>query len=149
MGRLTEACDKQTYEYIQTHRHRSPGPSNALNVASQSRGVSPAAAGESAAESDAEESGGGETFKITLRASSLKPLTLTVKQTTKCSSIIKAFLKHHNLSDKYASSPVKDKKGKASAPAPALVVDGDRLDPNDEISVADLEDGDMVEVTGL
>lgn len=32
---------------------------------------------------------------------------------------------------------------------PALVVDGDRLNPDDDISVADLEDGDMVEVVGL
>ncbi len=29
------------------------------------------------------------------------------------------------------------------------MVDGDRLSPEDEIGVADLEDGDMVEVVGL
>ena len=44
---------------------------------------------------------------------------------------------------------MKGKKGKGQVAGPALVVDGDRLNPDDEISVADLEDGDMVEVVGL
>ena len=88
-------------------------------------------------------------MKIRIGAASLKTFNLTVRQTTKCSAILKAFLKHHKLTDNYPSSPVKGKKGKGQVACPALVVDGDRLNPDDEISVADLEDGDMVEVVGL
>ncbi|KAI0693218.1 hypothetical protein BC835DRAFT_1306833 [Cytidiella melzeri] len=143
-----EACDKQTFEYLQKHRHISPGPENALRLSTDSRDISPAGTeAESAAESDAgEDSGDDETLKITLRASSLKPLALTVRQTTKCSAILKAFLKHHKLTQQYPSSPV---KGKGQGSGPGLIVDGDRLNPDDAISVADLEDGDMVEVVGL
>ena len=142
-----DAYDKQTFEYLQNHRHQSPGPTAAFN---ESRGSSPAVTeGESAA-SEAE--GGADDddkLRITLRAASLKSYNITVRQTTKCSAILAAFLKHHKLTDKYTSYPAKGKKGKVKAPGPALVVDGDRLNPDDEISVADLDDGDMVDVVGL
>ncbi|KAI0087049.1 hypothetical protein BDY19DRAFT_907909 [Irpex rosettiformis] len=150
-----DAYDKQTFEYLQKNRHRSPGPSNALNAVHQSRESSPAGTegDDSAAASEAEEDAeDDDRLKITLRAASLKSLNLTVRQTTKCSAILRAFLKYNNLSEKYPSSPTKGKKGKkgkSQATGPALVVDGDRLSPDDEISVADLEDGDMVEVVGL
>ena len=143
-----------TFEYLQAHPHQesatSAAPSNTLHA----RDDSPVLIDEDspAPSEDEDESGDGDgdTLKITLRSAITKPLTLTVRQTTKCSAIIQAFLKHHNLTDKYASSPAKGKKkGKAASSGPALSVDGDKLNLNDEISVADLEDGDMVEVVGL
>lgn len=147
-----EACDKITFEYLQTHRHRSPGTNNARNNVSTSGHESPVDVDDdSAAPSDVDnESGDEDTLKITLRSAITKPLTLTVRQTTKCSAIVQAFLKQNNLTDKYPSVATKGKKkGRSQPSGPALVVDGDRLEPDDEISVADLEDGDMVEVVGL
>lgn len=91
-------------------------------------------------------------MKLTFRSAISKDITLTVRPTTKCSLILKAFLKRAGLSDKYPPSPVKGKKGKGKNSmllGPALMVDGERLDPDAEISSADLEDGDLVEVTGL
>ena len=68
---------------------------------------------------------------------------MTVRPTTKCMSILKEFMKRAGLNA--SASP--GKKGKANIPA--LVVDGDRLDPASEIGEAELEDGDLVEVVGL
>ena len=68
-----------------------------------------------------------------------------MRQTTKCSAILKAYLKKAGLASKYPSASKKTSKTKG----PALAVDGDRLNPNDEIGTADLEDGDQVEVVGL
>ncbi|KAI0338870.1 hypothetical protein BDW22DRAFT_1432089 [Trametopsis cervina] len=140
-----EACDKSTFDYMQKHRHRSPGPEASLDPIMHPRGASPADTGrESVAPSEGEnDPEDDDTLKITLRAASLKSLTLTVRQTTKCSAVLKAFIKHHKLTDKYPDSPSKNKGG------PALMVDGDRLNPESEISATDLEDGDMVEVVGL
>lgn len=151
-----DACDRSTFEHLQTSRHRSPAANNALDLvnAPLSRGTSPISiADDSAAPSEPEDDSGDEdTLKITLRSALTKPLTLTVRQTTKCHAILQAFFKHHKLTDKYTTSPAKGKKsakGKAKPAGPALVVDGDRLNPDDEISVADLEDGDVVDVVGL
>lgn len=121
-----------------------------LNDVSAHREASPAASEEDFAAPSEADSDDEDTLKITLRSASTKPLSLTVRKTTKVGAIIKAFLKHHALTAQYAS-PVKGqgKKGKNKASGPALVVDGDKLNPDDEIGGADLDDGDMVEVVGL
>lgn len=93
-----------------------------------------------------EESSQGEKFKLILRsAQTSKDITLTVRPTTTCGAIVKAFLKSAGLSDKYtAQTPKKGNLGD-----PRLCVDGEKMDPGSQIGDADLEDGDMVEVVGL
>lgn len=90
-------------------------------------------------------------MKLTFRSAVSKDIALTVRPTTKCNVILKAFLKRAGLSSKYPLSPTKKgKKGQGAVfLGPALMVDGERLDPDAEISSVDLEDGDLVEVVGL
>jgi Ubiquitin-2 like Rad60 SUMO-like len=134
-SREIEACDKHTYEYIRTHRHEvidrpaSPSKFNATKHGTQSEDE------DSAAESDF-----GDRFKLMLRSAVTKDITLTVKPTTKCAAIVKAFIKAAKL-----STNATPKKGGG----PRLMVDGERMDPDAEIGSADVEDGDMVEVVGL
>ncbi|KAI0784794.1 hypothetical protein C8Q75DRAFT_723568, partial [Abortiporus biennis] len=149
-----EACDKATYEYIREQRRRSPSTFDDFTPHSCDLSLPPTQEEE---ESDNESAagGGGDTFKLILRSQASKDITLTVRPTTKCSAIVKAFLKAAGLEDKYPSVPVPPKKGgkrgKAAATAslPWLSVDGDKMAHDTEIGGADLEDGDMVEVQGL
>ncbi|EAU86034.1 hypothetical protein CC1G_11706 [Coprinopsis cinerea okayama7 len=85
-----------------------------------------------ASQSDAED----DTFKLTLR-SKHKEVTVTVRPSTKCGNIVKAYLKKAKL------------EAMAAGKDPRLSVDGDKLDNDSPISDADLEDGDLVEVVGL
>ena len=143
-----EGYEKTTYDYILAHRHATPEPSGI----SPSRAATPSVDSAAASEAGSEDDEDDDTMKLTFRSAVSKDITLTVRPTTKCSVILKAFLKRAGLSDKYPSSPVKGKKGKSKGSmllGPALMVDGERLDPDAEISSADLEDGDLVEVTGL
>jgi hypothetical protein len=74
-------------------------------------------------------------------------VNLTVRPTTTCGAIVKAFLKAAGLSDRYPDSP---STGKRTAQAmPQLMVDGDKMADDIEIGEADLDDGDLVEVVGL
>ncbi|KAF8879087.1 hypothetical protein CPB84DRAFT_1793598 [Gymnopilus junonius] len=129
-------------------------------------------------ESDAESEAEGGKFKLILRSSlTTKDITLTVRPTTKCGAIVKAFLNKAGLADKYhevfaeggvaaaaarAPEPAKKKGGRkakrgaaavaaAAVPVkdPRLCIDGDKMDNATEIGDMDLEDGDMVEVVGL
>lgn len=123
------------------------------------------AADVSAMQSDAEDEDDNK-FKITLKSivTGNKEIVLTVRPTTKCGNILRKFLEKAGLKAEYpqvfsdtpAAPPPKARRGrgKAAAPAPTakdprLCVDGDKLDNEDPISVAELEDGDMVEVVGL
>ncbi|KAI0081641.1 hypothetical protein K474DRAFT_1756869 [Panus rudis PR-1116 ss-1] len=146
-----EACEKRTYDYIRSHRRRSPSVTNFPNDSpSKARGLSPTLEEPEEPDDGPEEE--DDKFKLTLRSAATKDITLTVRPTTKCKAIIQAFLKQAGLADKYPTAPAKPagRRGKASAPSlPQLMVDGDKLDPESEISVADLEDGDLVEVVGL
>ena len=143
----SEACDKNTFDYLRTHRQALD-----KDVTPPPRDETPDLESEAASEAAASEDEDDGRFKLILRSAVSKDITLTVRPTTKCGAIVKAFLKQAGLADKYSSPPAKKaKRGKAaaSAPMPALTVDGDRLNSDDEISVADLEDGDLVEVVGL
>ncbi len=96
-----------------------------------------------------------QTFKLIVRSERTKDkdITLTVRPTTKCGAIVRAFLKKAGLDAEYPAggAPIKGRgRGKAAAAkVPALSVDGDRMDAETEIGEADLEDGDLVEVVGL
>lgn len=76
-----------------------------------------------------------------------KGINLTVRPTTTCGAIVKAFLKAAGLSDQYTASSSKSKK--AGQAMPQLMIDGDKMADDMEIGEADLDDGDLVEVVGL
>jgi hypothetical protein len=136
----TEACDQNTWDYIRAHRHQQPPK------AGQSSEHSPSPERNSDAESEAE-STGGDTLKLVLRSAATEEnINLTVRPTTTCGAIVKAFLKAAGLSDQY---PVTSKTKRAGKAMPQLMIDGDKMADNVEISEADLDDGDLVEVVGL
>ncbi|EPT05383.1 hypothetical protein FOMPIDRAFT_1156219 [Fomitopsis schrenkii] len=156
-----EACDRITYEYLQQARRQrslSVQPLDHHEAGSPTRGrfpstipeeSDPEAEPEADAESAAEEE--DDKFRLTLRSGKTKDVPVTVRPTTTCEAIIRAFLKKAGLADQYPNfgAPA-TKKGKGkSAGGPRLMVDGDKLDPSSVIGDADLEDGDLVEVVGL
>ncbi|KAH9936527.1 uncharacterized protein B0H18DRAFT_868563 [Fomitopsis serialis] len=158
-----EACDRITHEYLQeTRRQRSMSvqPRDHHRIGSQSHERSPSVIleeleptpePETGAESTAGEEEEDDKFRLTLRSAKTKNITLTVRPSTTCGAIIKAFVKKAGLADQYpdVGGPA-GKKGKGkNAEGPRLMVDGDKLNPSSEIGEADLEDGDLVEVVGL
>jgi len=151
-----EACDKTTHEYIRTHRHQRSISPDDTGPNPNPNGTAPSRSGtqDLSDASDAEpiDSHDSQKFKLTLRSAlNSKDVTLTVRPTTTCGAIIKAFLKSAGLSDKYPGlgSGQTPKKGGVKGKTPMLCLDGDKLDPGSEIGEADLEDGDLVEVVGL
>ncbi|KAF8627491.1 hypothetical protein AX17_006302 [Amanita inopinata Kibby_2008] len=115
-------------------------------------------------ESDAESEADSDKFKIVLQSSLTqgKHISLTVRPTTKCGAILKAFLKKAGLADRYPevfentvaktnTSKKRGRKRQSAAPQkePRICVDGVRMSNDTEIGDAELEDGDMVEVAGL
>ncbi|KAG6817010.1 hypothetical protein H0H87_000906 [Tephrocybe sp. NHM501043] len=151
-------CDKVTHDYLRANPPKAdtfdaggeefPSVTDAPSP-SQNEGSD-----DKEQESDAE----GETFKLTLRSSAAtKDITLTVRPTTKCGAIVKAYLKKIGVADQYSTlfdeggTTKKGGRGKKAQPEkdPRLCVDGDRMGNDVEIGEADLEDGDMVEVMGL
>jgi len=144
-----EACDKHTDEYIRNQRNRrSPSPSLQDNHQSSKR--SPSLAPQSDAESETE-STGGDKIKLIFRSAATKDNTfpLTVRPSTTCGVIVKAFLKAAGLPDKYSDAAPIGKKGKKHTPYPQLMIDGDKLASESEIGDADVEDGDLVEIVGI
>ncbi|KAI0926871.1 hypothetical protein AcV5_007550 [Taiwanofungus camphoratus] len=148
-----EASDNITYEYLRaTRRQRSvsvqPLEASHDRSPSHTRSPSPTADeldGDSGAESAASD---GDKFRLTLRSAKTKDITLTVRPTTTCGAIVKAFLKKAGLPEQHAGTAKgMGRKGRASAPS--LMVDGEKMNSASEIGDADLEDGDLVEVVGL
>lgn len=139
-----------TYDYLREQRHQR---SESVEPVMQPASSDPHETGEDdSSESDAESTSSGEIFRLTLRSAKTKDIVLTVRQTTTCGAIVKAFLKKAGLSDQYPSaSPTKRGAGRNASKAvvPCLMVDGDRMKPESAIGDADLEDGDQVEVVGL
>lgn len=100
----------------------------------------------------------GKTLKLVLRSAltASKEITLTVRTTTRCDAVVKAFIKKAGLREAdypelFAGGNGRNpKKGrKSSGKDPRLSVDGDRFANDMQIGQTDLEDGDMVEVVGL
>ncbi|KAF8195401.1 hypothetical protein BJ912DRAFT_956829 [Pholiota molesta] len=171
------AYEKQAYEYIQKHptalQHTNAPASplrkeddGAIEIESDAEReennsyIPQTQTQDSEADSEAE----GEIFKLILRSSGNKDITLTVRPTTKCGAIVKAFLNKLDVADQYpdifADAPAKPaakKRGRptktatvaAAAKDPRLCIDGDKMDNQTPIGDMDLEDGDMVEVVGL
>ena len=139
-----EACDKHTAEYIRAQQ------SNRLPSRSRHDSTPPSSGPQSDVESEAE-STGGDTFKLVLRSAATgdKTFPLTVRSTTTCGAIVKAFLKAAGLPDNYSRVASASGAGKRSAAFPRLMVDGDKMDSEAEIGDADLEDGNLVEITGV
>jgi len=146
-----------TSSSIATDPHSSPDPSQ------QPTGHDSDAESQAAAESDAgNDDEDDDKFKLILRSAQTgdKDITLTVRPTTKCGAILRAFLKKAGLADRPEYKEVfagagaggtgksKGKQG-AKGKDPRLCVDGDKMNNEAEIGEADLEDGDMVEVVGL
>lgn len=160
---LLEACDRITYEYLQQSRRQrsmSVQPLDHHEAGPPSQGRSPSftleeAEEEEEPEADAESAAEEEDdkFRLTLRSGKTKDVPVTVRSTTTCEAIVRAFLKKAGLTDQYPQvgvPPTKKGKGKSkSTEGPRLMVDGDKLDPSSVIGDADLEDGDLVEVVGL
>ncbi|KAK2465372.1 hypothetical protein APHAL10511_002726 [Amanita phalloides] len=166
------ACDKATYAYLQANnfaRESSPrierprqARAEAIEINSDddsgpSAYSSPPPPQRQTHESEAE-SEDDDKFKIVLQSSVTqgKHITLTVRPTTKCGAIVKAFLKKAGLTDQYPhvfqDKPAPNKRGRKSQVSqkdPKICVDGDKMSNDTEIGDADLEDGDMVEVVGL
>lgn len=144
-----EACDKITHEYIRTHKHqRSPSPTllGDTNKGNYSREGT-----QDVSDSEGEETQ-KEKFKLILRSSMTDNIPLTVRSTTTCGAIIKAFLRAAKLTEQYPGldkSPNRGQTLKKGDKQPQLSMDGDKLDPASEIGDADLEDGDMIDVVGL
>lgn len=157
---LLEACDRITYEYLQQSRRQrsmSVQPLDIHEAGSSTREYSPSAILEEPEQEPEPEAGEGsaaeeedDKFRLTLRSGKTKDITVTVRPTTTCEAIIKAFLKKAGLADQYPNDAPAAKKGRGkSAGGPRLMVDGDKLEPSSVIGDADLEDGDLVEVVGL
>lgn len=146
-----EACKVSTFEYFREHRHRSISPVEEEDpILSQALSPPPSQSqpGPSSDGLDAEDD---DKFKLIIRSAVTKPITLTVRPSTKCGAIVKAFLKAAGLPDN-STPPGKHAKGRGKQQAqsgPCLRVDGDKMDPETQISVAELEDGDQVEIVGL
>ncbi|KAF8551692.1 hypothetical protein OG21DRAFT_1444749 [Imleria badia] len=141
-----EACDKHTAEYIRAQQsNRLPSPSGHVSTPGRSPSIAPQSDVESETESIE------ETFKLVLRSAATKDKTfpLTVRSTTTCCAIVKAFLKAADLPDNYSRDVPTTGRGKRPVPFPHLMVDGDKMDSDAEIGDADLEDGDLVEIVGV
>lgn len=166
------AYAKLAYEYIQKNPHSIVRPAASTSSLATDPHPSPDPSQqpihlESDAESQAAESDAGndddddDKFKLILRSAQTgdKDITLTVRPTTKCGAILRAFLKKAGLADRSEYKEVfagagaggtgKSKGKGAKGKDPRLCVDGDKMDNRAEIGDADLEDGDMVEVVGL
>ncbi|KAH9889910.1 hypothetical protein C8Q73DRAFT_793280 [Cubamyces lactineus] len=162
-----EACEKETFHYLQENkrmRSESVAPPEPLQQGILSR-RSPSRAPSITELSDSGDDNAGpgsddkddapsDVFQLVVRSERTKgkDITLRVRPTTKCGAIVRAFLKKAGLESEYPeNAPAAKGRGRKAVPAkvPALSVDGDRMAPEDEIGVADLEDGDQVEVVGL
>ncbi|KAF8158052.1 hypothetical protein B0H34DRAFT_707321 [Crassisporium funariophilum] len=162
------ACIKTTYDYIRAHPTsiKHPPFSHSASTPAPDH-ASPPPETQTQPDSDAESESDSDKFKLVLRsaATGTKEITLTVRPTTKCGAIVRAFLKKAGLADQYPGVFVEaegvvdgGKKGKAGKGKkggkgeekdPRLCLDGDRLENGAEIGEAELEDGDMIEVVGL
>lgn len=143
------ACDKATYEYLRKHPLTAAESFSTLDPTMQTEIPPDTDAASPPQASDAESDSDGDTFKLVVQSAIAKGITLTVRPTTKCGAIVKAFLKRAGVADNYPAvfgATVGKKKGGKD---PKLRVDGDKMENEAEIGEADLEDGDQVEIVGL
>ena len=135
----SDASDLVAYEYLREHRQERPPPT--ANAPAQ--GTSPPGSAEDGESDSDSQDDDDDIFKLVVRSSVTKDVTLKVRPTTTCGAIVKAFLKRAGIADQYLEGRSIHGGG------PRLMIDGERMDPETPISEADLEDGDQVEVDGL
>lgn len=128
-----DACLMSTYETMDTRLSTPPPHKHGNDDVGSERADSPTS------ETSADDS--NEKFKLIVRAENLS-LPLSVRPTTTCGKIVKAFV---TIMVKEKGLTVPPKKASLAR----LYVDGEKQDPNAPISDCDLEDGDMVEIIGL
>jgi hypothetical protein len=146
------ACDKATYEYLRKNQLATSNSNSTLDLTASAEVTSDtdtASPMQGAQASDDNCDSDDDTFKLVIRSAITKDITLIVRPTTKCGAILKAFLKKAGVADNYpllfGAAGGKKKGGKD----PRLCVDGDKMGNEVEISEAELEDGDQVEIVGL
>ena len=138
-----------TYELFKDSRLVAPSGSFAATAEDEE-------SGEGSSDTDTIGHAAEDTFKLTLRSvKTPKGIVLTVRPQTKCGAILKAYLRKAGLANEYLEHDTRARgrnRGRRSviiASGPRLVVDGDKLDNEVEIREVDVEDGDIIEVTGL
>jgi len=148
-NKLADACLGATYELLRDSRLGAPSGSCLATAEGEESGE---------ASSDTGSIGGTaeDTFRLTIRSMKTpKGIVLTVRPQTKCGAILKAYLRKAGLAHEYleydagARGRNRGRRSVIIASGPRLVVDGDKLDNEVEIREADVEDGDIIEVTGL
>ncbi|TRM64155.1 hypothetical protein BD626DRAFT_629882 [Schizophyllum amplum] len=126
--------------------------------------TTPAAHGPSAPSDDEDDT----KFKIILRCASLpgKDVTLTVRPTTTCGAIVRAFVKKVGLAEQFPNAgtaqapppppPAPKGRGRKAAAQPVptvkdpqLMIEGDKMGHGVKLEDTELEDGDVVDVVGL
>lgn len=146
---FSDACLEDTYELLKESRLRTPSGSGLTSAEDeQSEGDLNAGVNEEAAE---------DTFKLTLRSvKTPRGIVLTVRPQTKCGAIVEAFLRKASLTNQslernsgITGDENRGKRSVATTSGPWLVVDGDKLGNEVEIGEAEVEDGDIIEVTGV
>jgi Ubiquitin-2 like Rad60 SUMO-like len=126
-----------TFEALRLRHLRSPTPAQQSgNDSETDREVS--AGPDASLEHDVTDK-----FKVVLRAHGMKEITLSVRPTTTCSKIVRAFLAV--AAKQGGKAPASPRK----AAQVRLSIDGEKQHPDTPISNCDLEDGDLIEVVGL
>jgi len=133
-----EACDRMTFEALRSRHFRSPTPAqhDLNNSESDSESAPPPEASVEPGDAD-------NKFKLVLRAPGTKEVTLSVRPTTTCGKIVRAFLAV--VAKTGGTIPANPRK----VAKIQLCIDGERQDPDTAIVDCDLEDGDMIEVVGM
>lgn len=144
-----DACLRETYELLKDSRLR-PTFASRTTVDEDEGGE------EGSSDTGSTGDVAADTFKLTIRSiKTPKGIILTVRPQTKCGAIVRAYLRKAGLADEYLgydAGTTDRNRGRRSiiiSSGPRLVVDGDKLDNEVEIKETDLEDGDIVEITGL
>ena len=145
---LVDACLGENYEVLKDNLLCAPPDLRATTTEGDESGEG----------TDASSTGdvAEDIFRLTLRSvKTPKGIILTVRPQTKCGAIVKAYLRKAGLANEYLEYDTgtrarnRGRRSTVIALGPQLVVDGDKLDNEVEIREADVEDGDIIEVTGL
>lgn len=124
----SDASERVTIKYLRAHWKELHGLiSDALRYA----------------KSSSDEDGDG-VFRLVVWSDLTKDVILKVRPTTTCGDVVKAFLKHAGMTDRYSEGGNIRGEGE-----PRLVVHGVHMNPDNPISETDLKDGDQVEIEGL
>ena len=136
--KCTEACHRITFDTLRLRHFRSPTPARQFPDDPEPNRQASGPPSEASVEPD-----DTDKFKLVLRAPGIKEITLSVRSTTTCGKIVRAFLAV--VAKQNGKAPTSPRK----AAQVRLCIDGEKQHPDTLISECDLEDGDMVEVVGM